>query len=346
LETVLGLQPDHPLALHLYIHAVEASPTPARAALAAERLRDLQPGLGHLVHMPSHIDVRLGHWQRAIEANEKAICADAVYRARSPEQDFFRLYMAHNHHMLAFAAMMQGQNQRATCAIKQMLSEIPDSWLEKNALLVDGLYSMPFEMHIRFGRWDAILNEPEPPEVLPIARALRRFARGVAYAAKKQVAEARAEQRAFQDAKSAIPEEAMFVMNPANNVLAIAEAMLEGEILYREGKVDEAIGALTEAVRLEDQLRYIEPPDWIQPVRHVLGATLVDAKRFADAETVYRADLVRHPHNGWSLHGLVQSLRGQGRTDEADRAQALFERAWSHADVKLTSSCFCLPGTE
>jgi predicted Zn-dependent protease len=248
--------------------------------------------------------------------------------------------------MLAFAAMMQGQNHRATEAIRQMLAEIPPSWLEKNAVFVDGMFSMPYEMHIRFGRWDEILAEPEPPEFLPITRALRHFARGVAYAAKKQVPHARAEQRAFVDAKNAIPKEAMFVQNPASNVLAIADGVLEGEILYREGNVDDAVAALTEAVSREDQLRYIEPPDWIQPVRHVLGATLMDAGRFAEAEQVYRADLVRHPHNGWSLHGLAQSLHLQGRQSEALAAQALFERAWSRADTHLTSSCFCLPGKQ
>jgi tetratricopeptide (TPR) repeat protein len=344
LENVLGLQPDHPLALHLYIHAVEASPFPERAALAAERLRDLQPGLGHMVHMPSHIDARLGHWQRAIIANEKAIQADAAYKAVSSDQDFFRVYMAHNRHMLAYAAMMQGQSRRATDEINQMLSEIPESWVQKNAVLVDGMFAMPYEMDIRFGRWDEILARPEPPDYLQVTRAVHPYARGVAYAAMGQVVQARAELRVFIERKAALPETAMFVQNTAANVLAIAEVLLEGEILYREGKVDDSIAALTEAVRLEDQLRYIEPPDWIQPVRHVLGATLMDSNRYAEAEQVYRADLERHPHNGWSLHGLAQSLAAQNRLAEAAAARALFNQAWSHADVQLTSSCFCLPG--
>lgn len=147
-------------------------------------------------------------------------------------------------------------------------------------------------------------------------------------------------------AKESLPDEGMFILNPAKVVLGVAESMLEGEILYREGKVNEAIGALEEAVRQEDQLRYIEPPDLIQPVRHVLGATLMDANRFANAETVYRADLVRHPHNGWSLHALSQSLRSQGKTEEADQVLSRFREAWKDADTELTSSCFCLPGRE
>jgi tetratricopeptide (TPR) repeat protein len=206
------------------------------------------------------------------------------------------------------------------------------------------MFAMPYELHIRFGRWDAILGEQDLPENLPIARAFRRYARGVAFAAKKQLLEARAEQLAFLEAKRAIPKEAMFVMNPAENVLAVAEAMLEGEILYREGAWEKAVAALRDAVRREDSLRCIEPPDWIQPVRHALGATLMDAGKPVDAEEVYRQDLIRHPNNGWSLQGLARSLQRQGRTKEAEETLKQFEVAWQHADVKTSSSCFCLPG--
>jgi tetratricopeptide (TPR) repeat protein len=297
-----------------------------------------------MVHMPSHIDVRLGQWQQAIAANEKATAAETAYRDRSPQQDFYRIYMAHNHHMLAFAAMMQGESARSTRVIRQMLAEIPDKWRKANAPFVDGMFSMPYELHLRFGRWDEMLAEPEPGEHFPITGTMRHFARGVAYAAKKDVHEARAEQQVFRAAKDALPEEAMFVQNPAAAVFAVADKVLEGEILYREGKVDEAIAELREGVQLEEALRYIEPPDWIQPVRHVLGASLMDARRFAEAEEVYRADLEVHPHNGWALFGLAESLRLQQKEDEAADVQARFAKAWEHADVKLTSSCYCLPG--
>lgn len=344
LEQVLKLDPRHPLALHLYVHAVEASPLPEKAVEAADRLRELQPGLGHMVHMPSHIDVRLGRWQQAIQANEKAIAADASYRKAQPEQDFYRNYMAHNYHMLAFAAMMQGQRERSTQAIREMLAEMPADWKQQNAMFVDGMHAMPYELALRFGQWDDLLAEPEPAEHFPVARAVRLYARGVALAAKQQGADARAEQGKFRAAKNALPEEAMFVLNTAADVLAIADQMLEGEILYREGKVDEALSALREAVRREDALRYIEPPDWIQPVRHALGATLMDARKFAEAEAVYRADLKKHPENGWSLFGLAESLRAQGKTAEADEVELRFKAAWQRADVPLTSSCYCLPG--
>lgn len=343
LERVLELDPRHPLALHLYIHAVEASPHPEKAASVADRLRELQPGLGHMVHMPSHIDVRLGHWRKAVVANEKAIVADARYRAAQPEQDFYRTYMAHNHHMLAFAAMMQGRRARATQAVRDMLAEMPTEWTRRNAPLVDGFHAMPYELALRFGRWDDVLAEPEPPEHFPVSRALRLYARGVALAAKKDVAGAKAEQARFRAAQAALPEGVLFGLNPAADVLAIAERMLAGEILYREGQTEAAVAALRAAVEREDALRYIEPPDWIQPVRHALGATLLHARRFAEAEAVYRDDLKRHPENGWSLFGLKESLRAQGQAAEADAVARRFLDAWQEADVELTSSCFCLP---
>lgn len=343
LEAVLKKAPDHPLALHLYIHTLEASGEVAKAADEADRLRDLQPGLGHMVHMPSHIDVRLGAWRKAIAANEKAIAADTAYKQQSPDQDFFRIYMAHNRHMLAFAAMMIGQEKAATDQINLMLEEMPESWVAANAPFVDGMHSMPYEMHIRFGRWDAILEEPEPAEHFPICRAMRHFARGVAYAAKKQSDSARQEQATFRELKGTIPEEAFFAQNPAAIVLDIADNMLEGEILYREGKTDDAVASLSKAVELEDSLRYTEPPDWIQPVRHALAATLMDAKRYSEAEAVLRSDLQIHPHNGWALYDLARSLRMQGKLDAAAKVQAEFELAWKDADVKMSSACMCLP---
>lgn len=343
LESVLARSPNHPLALHLYIHAVEASPHPEFAESAADRLRDLQPGLGHMVHMPSHIDVRLGRWDRAIEANERAIRSDAAYRARQPDQDFYRTYMAHNHHMLIFAAMMSGRQQRSTVAATAMLTEIPTEWLAQNAPFVDAFFATPYELHLRFGRWQEMLAEPEPRPDLPVSRAVRWYARGVAQAALKNVRAAREEQARFRAEKVKVSAEAVFVLNPAQSVLGIADQVLEGEILYREGETEAALAALREAVRLEDQLRYIEPPDWIQPVRHVLGATLLDAGQHAEAEAVFRRDLQKYPHNGWSLYGLSRALRGQQKLAEAGAVDTELQQAWKQADTPLTSSCLCLP---
>ncbi len=345
LEGVLERAPDHPLALHLYIHAVEASTTPEKAEKAADRLRNLTPGLGHLVHMPSHIDVRLGKWQQAIEANSRAIEADRRYTVRAQKPGFYRLYMAHNRHMLAFAAMMQGESRRAREAIRAMTAEMPEDWKEQNASIADGFHAMPYELLLRFGLWEDLLKEPEPSSYFPIARALRHAARSVAYAALGKTAEARTCQAAFRDAVAKTPKEAFFGNNTASDLFAVADALLEGEILFREGKRPEGLAALRTAVSKEDQLRYDEPPDWIQPVRHALGAALMQVGEVAEAEQVYREDLRRWPENGWSLFGLAQSLEAQGKREAAARVRARFNRAWRRADVPLASSCFCQPGT-
>lgn len=344
LEAVIALSPNHPLALHLYIHAVEASPEPGKADVAAERLRDLTPGLGHLVHMPSHIDVRRGRWEEAVRANRKAIAADDAYVKRSAPPGFYRVYMAHNRHMLAFAAMNRGESRLATESIREMLEAMPADWLQAFAPVVDGFLATPYEMHLRFGRWDAMLAESAPAEIFPLSRALRHFARGVSFAALNRAADAREEHRKLLEARARVPKEATFGNNAAADLLAIADKSLRGEILYREGKADEAFKTLREAVALEDGLRYDEPPDWIQPVRHTLGAALMKSGLAAEAESVYREDLRRWPENGWSLFGLAQSLRAQGKN--AGEVDERFRKVWSRADVRLTSSCLCLPGSK
>ena len=344
LERVLAGSPRHPLAAHLYIHAVEASAEPGKADAAADVLRELMPGIGHMVHMPSHIDVRRGRWREAIVANTKAMAADHAYQARVPEQQFYRVYMAHNHHMRAFAAMMLGRSRLALESVREMVAEMPADWLEQNALAADGWVAMPLEVLMRFGRWEEILAEPEPPAHLPLTRALRHYARGVAYAAQGRLEEARAEQAAFERARPQVAEEATFGNNPSRDLLGVAEAVLDGEILVRGGRTDEGLARLREAVAREDALRYDEPPDWIQPVRHALGAALLAAGRPAEAEQVFRADLAKLPGNGWSLFGMGRALRLQGRSEEAERWEAEFRAAWAEADVKIDSPCFCQKG--
>ena len=348
LEAVMAVDPHHPLALHLYIHAVEASPNPEKADVPADRLRHLAPALGHLVHMPSHIDIRRGRWQEAVEANQRAMEADRKYREVSPKQGFYRLYMAHNHHMLSFAAVMQGESKRSMEAVRTMLAAVPPQALEDKATaaMLDGFFAIPYEILLRFGRWDDMLKEPEPHSALVICRAMRHYARGIALAAQHKPAEARAEQKAFREAVAKTPKDARFGNNTAENVLAVAENMLEGEILYREGKVEESLAALREAVKKEDALKYDEPPDWGMPVRHALGATLLQAGKAAEAEQAYREDLRRWPQNGWSLFGLAQALEVQGKAQEAAEVKAQFEKVWQRADVKLNSSCFCQPGIQ
>jgi len=343
LEAVLALDPEHPLANHLLIHAVEASPHPEKADRAADALRDLQPGLGHLVHMPSHIDVRRGRWQQAIDANAKAIEADRRYRARSPKQGFYRLYMAHNHHMLSYGAMMTGQSALALKTIREMADGIPLEFVKENPW-ADGFLAMPLEVLMRFGKWDEILAEPAFPDFVPISRSLQHYARAVAHAAKGDVAAAEKEQAAFLEARTRVPKEATFGNNSGSDVLDVAEHLMKGEILYRSGKTDEGIAALREAVAREDALRYDEPPDWIQPVRHPLGAALLQAGRFAEAETVFREDLAKLPGNGWGLYGLQRAVALQKKLDEAAATEKRFDDVWRQADLKIKSPCLCLPG--
>ncbi|MBX3413353.1 MAG: tetratricopeptide repeat protein [Pirellulales bacterium] len=343
LERVLELSPHHPLALHLYIHAVEASPSPERAADVANRLRTVAPGLGHLVHMPSHIDVRLGNWDLAVTSNQRAIEADRHYRRLAGKQGFYHVYMAHNHHMLAFAATMRGQSKLALSAIQEMADGIPPEWVAESPLIADGFLAMPVELMIRFGRWDEVLAAPEPAENLPLSRALYHASRGVARAARGETELARAEQQAFLAAQQKIPAESTIGNNLGTHVASIAQHLLAGEILYREGNVEEGLAELREAIELEDQLRYDEPPSWIHPVRHALGATLLKEGRAAEAEAVYRADLKRYPDNGWALFGLAQSLSEQGQHEEAAEIDVRFRATWIDADVEITSSCFCQP---
>ncbi len=343
LENVMRLDPKHPFALHMYIHAVEASTQPGRADAAADALRDRLPGLGHLVHMPSHIDVRRGRWQEAITANAKAMAADRSYTARAPEQGFYRLYMAHNHHMLTYAAMMTGQSALAIRTIREMVGDIPLEFYRNNAF-ADGFMAMPLEVLMRFGRWDEILAEPAFPDFVPISRSLSHYARGVAFAAKGALPDAEKELAAFMEARAKVAKEAFFGNNTGSDVLDVAERVLTGEIAFRSGRRDQGIALLREAVAREDKLRYDEPPDWIQPVRHALGAALLQAGRFADAEAVFREDLEKLPDNGWGLYGLQRSLALQKKKAEAAAVLKRYQAIWSRADLKIQSACLCLPG--
>jgi len=342
LETVLANSPEHPLALHLYIHTLEASPHPEKGDMAAQRLRELTLGLGHLCHMPSHLDIRRGRWKQAVLSNEKAITADAEYCRVFGLSDAYTSSMVHNLHMLAYAYSMQGQSENARRSIERLLATIPARATQIEIPSIDGYFAMPYENHLRFGHWDAMLAEPKPAPVMPIATAVWHYGRGVAFAAKSQTDSAIVAQQEFLAAESAVPKNALIRRTPAFDFLGIAEKMLDGEILYRTGNLEGAVATLRQSVEREDRILYHEPPLWLIPVRHALGAILMDAGRYADAESVYRQDLERHPENGWSLYGLSRSLILQGKTDESASVTARFQKAWQFADVPLKSSCFCV----
>ena len=346
LDAVLKINPNHPLANHLYIHAMEASPNPERAIAAADRLRDLQPGLAHNVHMPSHIDIRTGQWLKAVDTNAKAVEADQRYQTIfGPPGGFLNVYIAHNRHMLAYAAMMTGQRELAMKHIRAMVAEIPADFLNENALQTEANVAMPLEVMVRFGLWDEILAEPEKySEKMWFTRAFHHAARAIAYAAKGDTVNARKAQSIFVGRAKLVPKEDFVSNNSCEALLAVAVPMVEGEILIAEGKIDTGIEQLRAAIQQEDALKYDEPPGWLIPVRHSLGAVLMKQQRFGEAEQVYRDDLARLPENGWSLLGLAESLRKQNKSgDEVAQTQAKFKKIWAKADLTITTSCLCQP---
>ncbi|WP_203329137.1 tetratricopeptide repeat protein [Candidatus Laterigemmans baculatus] len=353
LERTLAQAPQHPGANHFYIHAIEASPWPERGTAAAERL---VPGSGHLVHMPSHIFIRTGRYRDAAAANERAIAADERYFAKAPSPEFYSLYFLHNIHFLAYAAMMEGRYATALDAARKIEQQIPEKFLRDYVVIADGF--MPTGLHVllRFGKWEEILAEPEPPAWRLLSRAERHFARSVASSALGKIPQAKEELEALKKIAPELSDEWKVGNNSARDVVAVAATMAAGELAFREGDRERAFALLRDAVALEEALSYDEPPGWMQPVRHALGALLMADRQFAEAEKVYREDLVRHPNNAWSLLGLQQSLEAQlatqneldaaTRQEKASELEALaarVEQAWARADVVPVASCYCHP---
>jgi tetratricopeptide (TPR) repeat protein len=301
-----------------------------------------------MVHMPSHIDIRTGRWLDAVETNVKAVAADQNYRTVfGLPKGFQNVYMAHNQHMLAYAAMMTGQRELAMKHIRAMVAGLPADFLKENAMQAEGFVAMPLEVMVRFGLWDKILAEPDKyADYMAFSRAFHYAARAIAFAAKGDTNRAREAQDVFLQRAKLVPKEESLGNNSCEAILDIMRPMVEGEILVAEGKVDDGIQQLRTAIGKEDAFKYDEPPGWLIPVRHSLGAVLMKQHRFAEAEQVYRDDLARLPENGWSLLGLVESLRRQKKNpEELARTQAKFEKAWAKADFMITSSCLCQPQT-
>jgi tetratricopeptide (TPR) repeat protein len=341
LDRVLERDPNHPGANHFYIHAVEQE-HPERGITAADNLRKKVPGAGHLVHMPSHIYIRVGRYHDGSLANELAIEADNDYVTQCRQQGIYPVaYVPHNHHFLWATTTMEGRSADAIAAARHTAGHVNESLIREPQLVaLQHFSSIPYYAYVRFGKWDEILGEPAPDADLLYPTAVWHYARGIAYARKGQLAEANQELRLVRKIASdpALDELKIWGLNPTSELAKIAALVLSAELDAARGKSKQAVVSLRKAIAIEDALIYGEPPDWFYPVRHNLGAILLDAGRPKEAERVYRADLARFPGNGWSLMGLAQSLRAQGKTKQADEVQAEFEDAWKYADVEITAS--------
>jgi predicted Zn-dependent protease len=341
LEKVLARRANHPGANHLYIHAVEATDQPEKAEAAADRLLKLVPGAGHMVHMPSHIYQRVGRYADAAAANELAIKADEDYITQCRAQGLYPMvYYPHNIHFLWYAATAEGRSQAAIDAARKMASQIDEKALDTLPLTA-AFKMVPYYALARFGKWDDVLAEPAPADRHILLKGVWHYARGLALSAKGRLDDAEKELAEVRRiaADSAL-DYTLLSPNTAAVVFAPAPEVLAGDIAAKRKDYDDAVSHLERAVRLEDSLVYTEPEEWHYPARQALGAVLLDAGRAREAETVYWDDLKRHADQGWSLFGLAEALRAQGKKDQAAAAQERFDKAWARADVKLRASRF------
>ncbi len=337
LDAALAINPDHPGALHLYIHAIEAK-DPARAETAADRLGPLMPGAGHLVHMPSHIYMRVGRYADAYAVNVAASRADESYLDQCRTQGIYPLlYYPHNVHFQVWAAMFEGRSAVALADARKLAGH---SHPEPDVFGLPEVFELqPLFVLVRFGKWDEVLKEPQPPAPARLMNALWHYARGLALQHSGKPGPAGQELAALR-AIALEPglKDKYTAFAPTLKLITIAEQVLAGEIAAGARRYDEAIARLQRAVLLQDSLMYNEPPDWYFPVRHYLGAVLLEAGLPQEAESVYWQDLAYYRENGYSLLGLQKALEAQGRSGEAAGFAERQRRAFAGADVKLTTS--------
>jgi tetratricopeptide (TPR) repeat protein len=341
LERVLAADPMHPGANHLYIHSVEASADPRRAEAAADRLRRLMPGAGHMVHMPSHIYYRIGRYADAEAVNVQAVAADRAYFTKSRPSPIYRMmYYPHNLDFVWHAAGMEGRGAECLRAAREFASEVPAAAVLEMPDM-ETAPAAPLFALARFARWDEVLAQPAPPAQMLYVTGAWRYARGLALSATGRREEATRELAELQALRQRVPAQRTLAnFFKMADMLGLASEVLAGEIAARGGDADAAVTHLAEAVRMQDEHWFTEPPPWYYPVRQSLGVALLRAGRATEAEAVYREDLRRNPENGWSLFGLAQSLRAQGKSADAAAVDERFRRAWARADVTLTASRF------
>src|SRR6516164_2208414 len=350
---------NHPGLLHLYVHLMEMSPHPEAALVTGDRLRELTPDMGHLVHMPTHIDVQCGHYRDAMHWNQNAIIADRKFYDRAGPMNFYSGYQVHNYHFAAYGAMFLGQYAPAIAAADELIETMPEEALRipspPMADFFESYVSIRQHVLIRFGKWREIITQdlPADRDLYRNTVAMMHYAKGVAHAALGEVPAATAEQALFREAVKRVPKSRYLHNVPCLQLLAVAEETLAGEIAYRRGDHDTAFARLRAAVALEDDLPYDEPWGWMQPVRHALGALLLEQDRTAEAEAIYREDLGLggalpraqiHPDNLWALRGLLECLQRRGETAEAALIRQRVDFAAARADVPVSVSCFCARG--
>src|SRR5690242_9477092 len=336
LRSVLKRDPNHIGANHFFIHAVEASNHPEDALPSAERLASLAPRSGHLVHMPGHIFIRTGMHEASAKTNVSAAAADETYiKQANPQGIYPMMYYTHNLHFIAMENAMMGRYGDSLAAARRVQDHVGPH--AKEMIMLDGFNPMPTLVMVRFRKWDEILKLPKPDAALPMSTGIWHYARGLALANRNKLNEAQAEVAAIE---KLAPEMGKVPTNPqgphnAGIIPKIAMHVIEGRIAMARDDKDGAVRHLMEAVALQDDMDYNEPPDWFYPVRETLGGTLLQAGRAAEAEQVFRADLARNPRNPRSLFGLQQALKAQQRDHDADWVGQEFEGAWKNADVKL-----------
>lgn len=348
---------QHPAIVHLHIHLLEMSTMPERGMRSADLLGEMCPDAGHMNHMPGHIYVLCGDYEKAKRASEKAVRANDLYLAYADEPTYYLLGCCHDLHLMMFSCMLLGQYQPALWAADKVRSlvtrsvvSIPDR--PKLTQTVEGYHAMKSHVLVRFGRWQEIIDEPmvEEPELYVLTTAMQHYAKGVAHATLRNFPEAEQERERFHQHLSRIPPERRFLSNPTRDSLAVGAALLDGELVYHQGRHEEAYRHLRQAVELDDNLSYTEPWAWMHPPRHALAALLLDQGHAQEAEQVYRDDLglsgkvqrcAQHPDNVWALHGLVECLKRRGESVELAGLQAKLTAALAKADVAITSSCLC-----
>ncbi len=347
----------HPAIIHLHIHLMEMSTQPERALRSADRLATLCPDAGHMNHMPAHIYVLCGAYEKAKVASQRAVRANDLYLAHLESPTYYLLGCCHDLHLMMFTCMLLGQAAPAlwaadkvrTLATRELIG-LPDR--PKLTQTVEGYHAMKAHVLVRFGLWQTIIDEPDvdDPALYVLSAAMQHYAKGVAHAALGHHDEAVQERERFHRQVGGIPVERRFLSNPTQASLAVGMALLDGEIAYHAGEYDAAYAHLREAVARDDSLSYTEPWAWMHPPRHALAALLLDQGHVAEAEAVYRDDLglsgtvqrcAQHPNNVWALHGLAECLRRRGDTAALDEVLASLDTALAQADVAITSSCLC-----